>query len=181
MKKLSVALAVVLALASCKKDPNIHHSPVGGGGDTPVSGPITPSRDTSFYGFLSFSKTVFLPQSFLSFIAISYSASAEFVSTPQSGHSTLTNLEAVNSVEIDNDPLAFNATSINYQTTSSPMDTTCHWQVVGLNNIPSFNYTSTKGFLGNTNFSSYLIAINDTIYRSQPLTVQFGSINTKGL
>src|ERR1700749_3390796 len=109
MKKITFGLAVVLAMASCKKDPNIHHSPVGGGeGDSPVSGPITPSRDTSFYGFLTFSKTVFVPQSFLSFIAISYSASAEFVSTPQSGHSTLTNLEAVNSVAIDNDPVACN-------------------------------------------------------------------------
>lgn len=169
MKKLSVALAIVVALASCKKDNNVHTTS-NGNGNTPQSG-ISPSNDTTYYGFLTFTKMVLVPEPPLQYIAISYSASAAFTSIQQSG-SNLSNLQAVGSVALDGTALNFNAANTTYYN-NNISDTTCLWQVVGQNGIPTFNYTSTKGFAKYYGYYTF----PDTIDHTQALTLPISISN----
>jgi hypothetical protein len=159
MKKITFALFTVLILLSCKKDAVVNNG-------APVND-IHLSNDTLYYGFLTFSKVIILPEPPSQSITMYYDAGAEFTYTAQSGNSILAN-KPVGSVAIDSIALTYQANTVNYFN-DSISDSQSNWQVVGQNVIPSFTYTSNRIKAQYTNYN----LLPDTINRSQGLTVHF--------
>lgn len=160
MKKLLFGLLLAGALLqSCKKTSNTSTS-----GGTGGSGNNNTGSASACDGLLIVTKSVTIIQP--NIVASGPDiCQAYFSSTPTPVMNTATYVK-VNNVSVNGASMKF--LSYNYQdTTYSVTAPPATWVVNGLGSIPSFTYTNTDPFP-----TSNQANLPDTIYKSQPLTVQ---------